>query len=514
MKTASMLLGRVGRTQGWVLKQLASDDDRTRHAWAVSALLWLGAVSGQLLLPILPVRVDRATAVAIAAGCMVLGAVLPLLPWTRLPRWALLIPVALVLPALYGLGGHHDGALDYYVLFLPLVFLFVGLAFPPVYCLWVLLTCLALTTAVFLRPQAGEVLPQVLLVTVLGTVCGTVLAIQRRSEVRGHHAMRLLVEAATSLGSTQDEPTVARLVAAVARELMRAEGAEVLLIAEEVAGGVATATAGIVDAPSPHQGGALARAVDRVAPDEDPARRLAELVIATDGPDAAVLSARSSPELVEHRRATLVVQVPGPGRVAGVVVVVRPELARHRPTVRALTLLAAETGRVLERLRHTRQLLRRSRTDPLTGLANRSALQDALDASSSGDTVVVLDLDHFKRVNDTLGHAVGDAVLRGFAAVLRSVTRPGQLAARLGGEEFAVLLPGVDDTAVDRYLTSLRSSWAAHAGGVTFSGGIAVRQPSETADDALARADRALYAAKGRGRNQDRRHEGTLIGHR
>jgi diguanylate cyclase (GGDEF)-like protein len=95
---------------------------------------------------------------------------------------------------------------------------------------------------------------------------------------------------------------------------------------------------------------------------------------------------------------------------------------------------------VLERLQHAETLLERSRTDPLTRLGNRLVLDAALAASVPGDTVMLLDLDHFKLVNDRYGHAVGDQVLVQFADVLRRTMRTGQVLTRYGGEEFALVV--------------------------------------------------------------------------
>ncbi len=161
-----------------------------------------------------------------------------------------------------------------------------------------------------------------------------------------------------------------------------------------------------------------------------------------------------------------------------------------------------QAGSVLERLRSVGRLQVQATTDPLTGLANRRVFLDALERLRPGGAVVFVDLDHFKRLNDTLGHAAGDEVLRAFGAALRSSVRDGDCAARYGGEEFALVLPSaasVDMTEAARVVVErLGSRWE---GPVTFSVGIATHRAGDTPAATLARADGAVYEAKARGRN-------------
>jgi diguanylate cyclase (GGDEF)-like protein len=158
-------------------------------------------------------------------------------------------------------------------------------------------------------------------------------------------------------------------------------------------------------------------------------------------------------------------------------------------------------------------------TDALTGLMNRRAFDDALarasaNASRSSDplALAMLDLDHFKQINDTYGHPGGDQVLAHFADAVRRVVRGGDLAFRYGGEEFAVILPrcGAEDAArvVSRIQRDLRERPVAFAGKLAvvarFSAGIAAVQASNVyrVDELVARADAALYRAKSAGRDR------------
>jgi diguanylate cyclase (GGDEF)-like protein len=157
---------------------------------------------------------------------------------------------------------------------------------------------------------------------------------------------------------------------------------------------------------------------------------------------------------------------------------------------------------------------RRSTLDPLTGLFNRNALEQRLseldgapcdDRRGSSHALLLCDLDHFKRVNDQLGHAAGDAVLQDVAYTMRAVLRAGDSIYRIGGEEILVVLPGaseVDAVAIaERLRRAVRKRRPAGVG-VTISIGAAVTKPSTVdTEDLVARADAALYTAKASGRD-------------
>ncbi len=153
-------------------------------------------------------------------------------------------------------------------------------------------------------------------------------------------------------------------------------------------------------------------------------------------------------------------------------------------------------------------------TDPLTGLPNRRCTFDRLDSmlvmaenNEAPLSAILFDIDHFKLVNDTFGHQVGDAVLVEVAALARVQTRPGDLVGRIGGEEFAWLLSGVSPQTVLRLAERLRRAVEGGREGsrlprVTISVGIAHMDAGDGAQSLLARADAALYAAKDAGRNR------------
>ncbi len=158
--------------------------------------------------------------------------------------------------------------------------------------------------------------------------------------------------------------------------------------------------------------------------------------------------------------------------------------------------------------RLVRSLDDRANTDPLTGLRNRRGFLQAVAQRrlDKGAAVALIDLDHFKRVNDAMGHSEGDRVLTAFAAALEAGLRRHDLCGRWGGEEFVVLFADVDVAEAMLILDRLTFQMECNPIGlldgapITFSAGVAnFNDPA--LEDAILRADRALYAAKSQGRN-------------
>lgn len=158
-------------------------------------------------------------------------------------------------------------------------------------------------------------------------------------------------------------------------------------------------------------------------------------------------------------------------------------------------------------------MARQAGTDALTGLPNRRSLDTALDAQCAMASregrpcaVLMLDLDHFKAINDTHGHAVGDAVLRAFGQRLQAQLRRSDLCARYGGEEFVVLLAGTPfepaEDVAERLRASVNEAPLVEGVTATVSVGTASHRPDDDAASLLARADAALYEAKRGGRNR------------
>jgi diguanylate cyclase (GGDEF)-like protein len=178
--------------------------------------------------------------------------------------------------------------------------------------------------------------------------------------------------------------------------------------------------------------------------------------------------------------------------------------------------LAAQATVALENARLHGIVERQALLDGLTGLANRRSADQKLRAEVArarrfGDRVclVLADLDDFKNVNDTFGHPVGDEALRLFAATLAATVREMDLAARWGGEEFALVLPGTDAEGgarlAERAREALERCVLRVEGGevlVTASFGVASLPPADDADALVAAADEALYEAKRTGKNR------------
>ena len=150
-------------------------------------------------------------------------------------------------------------------------------------------------------------------------------------------------------------------------------------------------------------------------------------------------------------------------------------------------------------------------TDPLTGLLNRRAFLRKLLEHDSHWTLILVDIDHFKRVNDSLGHAGGDDAITSIAGVLRKYTPEGAMVARMGGEEFAISYPAGLPLTPDpeRLLSDIRSISLPEGYRITASIGIAARAVADDNDWKILyrAADMALYRAKSNGRDCFMRHE-------
>lgn len=175
--------------------------------------------------------------------------------------------------------------------------------------------------------------------------------------------------------------------------------------------------------------------------------------------------------------------------------------------VLAVALVLRDILAELDRMRE------RSSTDAMTGLLNRVTFEETASAhlvaaATRPVCLVLLDIDHFKRINDTAGHAAGDRVIARLGQLLGEMTLLQSVAGRVGGEEFAVLLPGSELNTARIFAEAIRdglstSDFGDEIGwGVTLSAGIALHRPGENLASLTARADKALYAAKAGGRDR------------
>ena len=215
-----------------------------------------------------------------------------------------------------------------------------------------------------------------------------------------------------------------------------------------------------------------------------------------------------------------IAQGPPPAAIEQMVRTLAEATRRVQDQNAALEKRLSQSTSEVERLQQNLDVVRRdAATDALTSLANRKAFDDGLGRAVevAGDdggplTLVVLDIDHFKRFNDTWGHQTGDQVIRYVASVLQRLGAAPRVAARYGGEEFALVLPGDTAAMSARMVDAMRLEIASRnlkrrstneeLGAVTVSAGVAELRPGETAASLLARADQALYVSKRSGRNR------------
>jgi diguanylate cyclase (GGDEF)-like protein len=187
----------------------------------------------------------------------------------------------------------------------------------------------------------------------------------------------------------------------------------------------------------------------------------------------------------------------------GVLVIIWPgDVESGDPKATVSALLAHEAAAVITRADVVDDLFDAAQTDALTGLPNRRAWDAQLKRSLSEDrqiAIAMLDFDHFKAFNDTYGHPAGDRLLKEAAAAWRDQLRTGDLLARVGGEEFALMLVDCELHTATEVVERLRGSMPQAR---TCSAGLAVRADGESAEAVIARADRALYQAKADGRNR------------
>jgi two-component system cell cycle response regulator len=210
----------------------------------------------------------------------------------------------------------------------------------------------------------------------------------------------------------------------------------------------------------------------------------------------------------------LVVPLSAEGRSIGVLVAEHPG-ASPRVERRLVTMVerfAAHGALALRNAWLLEQVQTLASTDALTGIANRRTFETTLAGelergaeTGAGPSLVLIDIDHFKRLNDNHGHQVGDDVLRDVGAVLAAVCRDGDLAARYGGEEFALVLPGAGPDEALRVAERVRAAIAGAPTSVAVTASLGVASAPLHGDDpeALLRAaDEALYASKEAGRNR------------
>jgi diguanylate cyclase (GGDEF)-like protein len=420
----------------------------------------------------------------------VIGAVtLALLPWRRLPdRTGPAVVVSGGVALVLGVG-LSTGQLLQYLVPLALVFGYTGI------------TCSAGAAL-----RLGLLLELALLVTTLGrqehhlfqlalglglyAVLGSIVGLITTSLREEHETRERVNQALILLLATTNVDEAAALAARLGTDLLGVDGSGVLLADQPgstrfrgVAGVGAGENLRDVEIDIAKETTALGRAVATGEP-----------LYVEDTSASPLVSQRFVGQL--GARTVLYLPVPGEGGVLGVLALwwSKPGLALDHDHDSALTLLSVQLGQVLERHQRLDRLDTDAHSDSLTGLGNRRRFDLALGGMQVGGGVLLLDLDRFKAVNDTLGHTVGDEVLTSFADALRGCVRAGE-ACRIGGDEFAVVFPDNAAVTATAVVERLAGAWPSPHG-ATYCHGFAVHDDGSTPSGTVTRADMALYAAK------------------
>ncbi|MDP4023221.1 GGDEF domain-containing protein [Methylobacterium sp. NEAU 140] len=247
---------------------------------------------------------------------------------------------------------------------------------------------------------------------------------------------------------------------------------------------------------------------------------LAEIAAVTETLDLSLGSTAQYGEALRGLSQDLAQGALTPARLGEIVSTLASATREVAANNRVLEARMREKRTEIETLREKLEATRiESLTDPLTGLSNRKHFEEALKAAVDGPgargeavSLVVLDIDYFKRFNDRFGHLTGDQVLRLVAIVMRENAGRQALLARFGGEEFGIVLPGVNRAAAHRVAETVRTSVMGRElvkrstgeslGKVTVSLGVAVHRAGDTPASLLERADLCMFAAKRAGRNR------------
>jgi two-component system, cell cycle response regulator len=346
-----------------------------------------------------------------------------------------------------------------------------------------------------LRTGAEHPAPLVAAVWLAAIATSTASSVNERELRRRRFESEALAGMAASLEAASQPDTVAAILVAAAAETLDLPRAVVLDTRD---GARVLAAHGAVGAPA---GAAVSPLLARVT-----ARREPVLLAGIPQADEAWLAA-----LLPEARNVVLLPMAAQGRAFAVLVAehgARVGSGLERRTLATAERIADHGALSLSNAWLHRRLAEHAHTDGLTGVANRRAFDTAFDAARAGDddvALLLLDLDHFKRVNDVHGHEVGDEVLRQLGHLLMAQVPAAALPARFGGEEFAVLWPGADPEEARATAEALRAAIAAAPMPVpvTASVGVAhLRAGRGDTSTLLRAADEALYAAKHAGRDR------------
>jgi two-component system, cell cycle response regulator len=342
------------------------------------------------------------------------------------------------------------------------------------------------------------------------------LQVTRNEVARQNRRMRALVRSAQALDASSEQEALEKQIAENMLEASGATFAALVAWQAELRRGTVRHATTLYPEPQPRPGDPveLASLVGSVCLDGTP--RLWEnesSVPASDelfGPGALVPRSGALAILPMRRRGTTV--------IGAIVIGATEPGALRQGDLRTATFFAQLAGSALEAAWEIEQVSRSARLDQLTGLWNRRHFDDELkraldqtDRFGGSCALVLADVDHFKNVNDSYGHPAGDRVLKVVAQVMREIVRTTDMCARIGGEEFSIILPQTNEQGAlelaERLRVSIETSpilWHDRNINVTTSFGVATYEAGSGAvkrSQLFEAADRALYRAKGEGRN-------------
>lgn len=418
-------------------------------------------------------------------------------PWSRWPRWASLFLAAfagvLITGGVVVLDINASIGFPFYVL----VFVWVGMGHPRYTpCAMAPVMALSLYATHTLGGGLDSTQGSVGVASVvIGVAVGELLAYimttmerVRRREFERLKDMGMVVDAVEELTAQVSPDGVGSLVTWFAGELMNGMGSMILLVdlEREVTGRWAW--------------GVPAHGHDssdcEVSPTIWQGVRDGEVVVTSPEESGCWVG-------VDDVRSVLWASVRGAEQPFGVLAVALPlapqDVGQFGRSIGRV--LAVQGGLAFERVRSKLSLLDQSLRDELTGVGNRRQAMALLARMSPGDGIMMIDLDYFKEVNDSYGHAAGDALLRELGAYLSASLRDRDAVARFGGDEFVALLESVGERADDVVLRLLEG-WRALNPATSLSIGVALHEQGASPHSTLQRADSSLYEAKNRGRAQ------------
>ncbi len=450
---------------------------------------------------------ERSDLLTLAAPVSWAGAFGWFAPWGRWPRWTSLVLAAFAAVLITGGVVVFDMNPSIGFPFYVLVFVWVGVGHAR-YTSWAMAPLMALS--LYATHVLGGGLDSTqrsvgVASLAIGVAIGELLAYimatverVRRRELDRLRDMGMVVDAVEELTAQVSPDGVGSLVTWFAGELMSGSGSMILLVdlEREVTGrwawGVPAHDHDVFDC--------------EVSPTIWQAVRDGEAVVTSPEESGCWVG-------VDGVRSVLWASVRGAEQPFGVLAVALPlapeEVGGFRRSIGRV--LATQGGLAFERVRSKLSLLDQSLRDELTGVGNRRQAMALLARMTPGDGIMMIDLDYFKEVNDTYGHAAGDALLRELGTYLSASLRDRDAVARFGGDEFVALLEGVGDRAED-VLLRLLEGWSALNPATSLSIGVALHETGGSPHTTLQRADASLYEAKNRGRSQGVVYPGRGVG--